>query len=253
MQTTGRHAGPALADRLPAPARTRVRVGLASDQPMVLESVRAALAARGLEPVVLAWPDATDATEATDAALVTRTPARLPDAAVLLSELDAAGQADVVRALVADVPARWLVLSREPRGPGWGAALAEGADAVLPVGTDLATLVDLLDELAAGRPVLAEEERQELLDAWHQVCAGRERTARLLTTLSRREREVLELLDGGASVRSIALEAGVAETTVRSQVRAVLRKLGVGSQLAAVAQLRWAADTATADGTSLPG
>ncbi len=53
--------------------------------------------------------------------------------------------------------------------------------------------------------------------------------------LSRREQEVLWALMHGVSAREIAKQSYVSLPTVRSQIRAVLCKLGVSSQLAAVA------------------
>ena len=55
-----------------------------------------------------------------------------------------------------------------------------------------------------------------------------------LDLLSTREREVLADLMAGRSVREIAERKVVSEATVRTQVKAVLAKLEVGSQLAAV-------------------
>ena len=54
--------------------------------------------------------------------------------------------------------------------------------------------------------------------------------------LTQREREVLALLIDGLAAEEIAETRYVALTTVRSQIRSVLRKLGVRSQLAAVAR-----------------
>ena len=56
--------------------------------------------------------------------------------------------------------------------------------------------------------------------------------------LTRRELQILDLLAGGTPVKRIAVELGLAVTTVRNHVRAVLRKLGCHSQLEAVAQAR---------------
>ncbi|MFE1775867.1 helix-turn-helix transcriptional regulator [Streptomyces sp. NPDC059008] len=52
----------------------------------------------------------------------------------------------------------------------------------------------------------------------------------LLTT---REREVLLLLAGGPSNRSLAQHLGVAERTVRAHLTSITRKLGVRSRLEA--------------------
>ena len=50
--------------------------------------------------------------------------------------------------------------------------------------------------------------------------------------------EILEELHKGRSVRMIATRAGVAEGTVRTQVKSLLKKLGANSQLQAVAYYR---------------
>jgi DNA-binding NarL/FixJ family response regulator len=61
-----------------------------------------------------------------------------------------------------------------------------------------------------------------------------------MSALTPRELEVLRLLHGGYTVAQIAERNDVAPSTVRSQVRSVLRKLGVNSQLAAAAHYeRW--------------
>jgi DNA-binding NarL/FixJ family response regulator len=60
--------------------------------------------------------------------------------------------------------------------------------------------------------------------------------------MSRREAEVLGLLMEGMTVSEIARARVVSESTVRSQVKAILSKLDVGSQLTAVGrahQIGW--------------
>jgi DNA-binding CsgD family transcriptional regulator len=56
--------------------------------------------------------------------------------------------------------------------------------------------------------------------------------------LTRRQREILYLLVEGVRVRQIAKRLTLSETTVRNHIRAVLRELGVHSQLEAVARAR---------------
>lgn len=64
--------------------------------------------------------------------------------------------------------------------------------------------------------------------------------------LSRREREVLLGLMRGSRAKEISQEMFISLPTVRSQIRSVLLKLGVRSQLAAVAlayQTGWPRET----------
>jgi DNA-binding NarL/FixJ family response regulator len=56
--------------------------------------------------------------------------------------------------------------------------------------------------------------------------------------LTLRQLEVLQLLADGVTARSIASKLGLAETTVRNHIRAVLARLGAHSQLEAVARAR---------------
>jgi len=63
-----------------------------------------------------------------------------------------------------------------------------------------------------------------------------------LATLTRREREVLELLADGHRAHTIAAELELSVLTVRNHIQAVLRKLGCHSQLEAAALARRAAD-----------
>ena len=104
-----------------------------------------------------------------------------------------------------------------------------------------ALLVRVSAALDARAPLDAEH-RVELLD--ELVRARASSTARLapFNRLTVREREVLRELADGRSVMAIATDWVVSEATVRSHVRSILGKLGVPSQLAAVAaarQARW--------------
>jgi DNA-binding CsgD family transcriptional regulator len=56
--------------------------------------------------------------------------------------------------------------------------------------------------------------------------------------LTAREHEVLAMLGDGHSAGEIASLLGVSIATVRNHIRAILRKLGCHSQLAAVAESR---------------
>ena len=59
--------------------------------------------------------------------------------------------------------------------------------------------------------------------------------ARHPVRLSRRQREVLDLLARGVAARGIAAGLGLAEPTVRHHIQSILRKLDCHSQLEAVA------------------
>ena len=98
----------------------------------------------------------------------------------------------------------------------------------------LSTVLDVV----AQRQVLSTARRYELMAELLSSRAARGRDLAPFTTLTPRERSVLQALAHGQRVETIAGLAVVSEATVRSQIRAVLAKLCVNSQLEAVA-LAW--------------
>jgi DNA-binding NarL/FixJ family response regulator len=215
-----------------------VRVAVAADQPLVAESVRAALLHRGFDPIVIHWPVLSDRPPGT-------APMRLrssrwsagppPDVAVLVSDLVRINQVQVARTLVSGLEIPWLVLASAPSGPAWGALYECGAAVVVPDDTGLDAVCDMLHELDDGRTSPAPARRGELIRSWWSFAQNRGELSARLDSLTGREEEVLQQLYQGLGVRTIAEHGGVTEATVRSQVKAILRKLEVNSQLAAVA------------------
>jgi DNA-binding NarL/FixJ family response regulator len=89
-------------------------------------------------------------------------------------------------------------------------------------------------------------ERGDLLAAWARQREGNEQLWARFDRLTLRESEVLGLVMQGHSVRDVARHSDTSEATVRTQVKSILAKLGVTSQLAAVALARdagWGART----------
>jgi DNA-binding NarL/FixJ family response regulator len=214
-----------------SPAPERLRVLVASDQALIADAVRAALASRGHDARVVRWPG--------DGAhgLRRRPTGRVPmvEVGLLLSDLDRWSRIRAAALVVERIRVPWVVLTTSPRGPAWGGVLSAGAQVVVPGTTRLDGIGDLL--LAAVRRQLAmpAAERLELEQAWQAMRARHDGVVERVSRLTPREREVLRLMYAGASVARIAELFEVAPATVRSQVKAVLRKLDVNSQLAAVA------------------
>jgi DNA-binding NarL/FixJ family response regulator len=212
-------------------------VAVASDQRLVAESVAAALRDRTYDTVVVQWPDAESIgrTERRGQRATRRRPTPAPDAGLVLTDLVRMEQVRAARVLVGSLDVPWLVLTLAPRGPAWGAMYERGAALVLPSGIGLEAASELVADLAAGwLPDLSRRERKQLVHAWHTFESERADMAARLQTLSDREGEVLQQLHEGVGVRAIAEQSEVAEATVRSQVKSILRKLEVSSQIAAV-------------------
>lgn len=114
-------------------------------------------------------------------------------------------------------------------------ALEDGALAVLDKRQPFDDLLGAIVAIRAGDTPPDDAGRRRLLLAAAARRAERESAALVLGRLSDREAEVLDELSAGHNAHDIAATAGVALTTVRSQIRSVLMKLGVTSQLQAVA------------------
>lgn len=119
----------------------------------------------------------------------------------------------------------------------WGQCLAAGAAAVLHKGDPLDDLVAVVDAVTAGRTVAAPPWRSAALSAWRRRRAQAEELLGPLRRLTPRENEVLHRLAEGVAAGEIAATSVVSEATVRAQIRSILAKLGVSSQLQAAALL----------------
>jgi len=156
-------------------------------------------------------------------------------------------------------PIDGAALIRALRGGGWrvlalsgtadagriGAALQSGALAWIPKRAPLPNLLTAVHRAAEGAAVMPAEQRQSFIDVHLQQQAEVRSTCRKLGRLSQRERAVLERLAEGRRAQSIADEFFVTLATIRSQIRSVLLKLEVKSQLEAVALLNGHRRTST--------
>jgi DNA-binding NarL/FixJ family response regulator len=89
-----------------------------------------------------------------------------------------------------------------------------------------------------GRPAMAGDRRERLVALSRQRGAERAELNAKLAKLSQREGEVLAQLAQGRRAQAVADHFVVSLATVRTQIRAVLTKLEVSSQLEAAALYR---------------
>ncbi|QYJ04218.1 LuxR C-terminal-related transcriptional regulator [Nocardioides panacisoli] len=213
------------------------RVAVVAEFNLTGDSLRVALSRRGFQVMGVPLPGST----AEIRELGMRLRAFSPHAAVLLQELPEPVQlVSAMRTLAELREHRWLLLTGTPPGPEWGGGLASGASAVMSLTTSLETLAAALSRLCRGESVMSQADRDALIEEWMESSASRRALMDRLTTLTPRELEVLQELRAGRTVTEIAETGGVTIGTVRSQVKAILRKLDVSSQLAAVAVLQHA-------------
>ncbi len=144
---------------------------------------------------------------------------------------------DLIGPLI-DAGARVVMVTGVTDRARLGACIEAGATGVVGKAGGFNLLVDAVQRAVEGAPLLREDERQALLDeVRHTRRADRDRLAPF-GSLSPREQAVLARLLEGESAETIADCSYVSVATVRSHIRAILLKLGVNSQLAAVALAR---------------
>jgi DNA-binding NarL/FixJ family response regulator len=155
-----------------------------------------------------------------------------------LEECDAA---EVIRTL-AGSRVIVVVLTADVDRARWGEWLWLGADIVMSKSEGLQALLSALGAIGEGREMISRDERDRLVELYHKERPKSLAYRAQLWSLTHREREVLSHLIYGDSVSDIARVRVVSEATVRTQVKSILAKLGVTSQLAAVSvayRARW--------------
>jgi DNA-binding NarL/FixJ family response regulator len=203
-------------------------VMIVDDHTLLVDSLSTVLSMQGVSTV---RPELSSAAAVHEGARATS-----PD--LVLLDLDLGGAIgageDLIDQLTADGH-RVVVVSGSRDAARLGSCLARGAHGVLSKALPVAALVDHVMTAARGEPVMAESQRLQLIAA-HRSSVSRERDRKaLFNLLSEREKAVLGALVEGDSVGRIAASAVVSEATVRTQVRSILAKLGVNTQLEAVA------------------
>jgi two-component system nitrate/nitrite response regulator NarL len=203
---------------------------IVEDHTLFAESLELAFAVKGYDVRRIAVPDRFGATGTLVASVVRLRPR------VVLLDLDLGGFGDGVRLIepIACSGANVVVVTGSTERARWGEAIRHGARKVLPKSRPLNDVLATVRRLNAGLPVMDTAEREELLGLWLAERAETQSLHDRLEQLTTREREVLGHLMNGCAVRDIAHLRVVSQATVRTQVKSILAKLEVSSQLAAV-------------------
>ncbi|TIC81848.1 response regulator transcription factor [Nocardioides sp. GY 10127] len=127
-----------------------------------------------------------------------------------------------------------IVVTGEHDELRWGECLAAGARTVLPKSSSLPSIMSVVRRVMAGVPVMEVAERERLLGAARRRQVQELATLQRLQLLSPRERVVLGHLMAGRTVTEVAAAETLSPATVRTQVKSILGKLEVSSQVAAV-------------------
>jgi two-component system, NarL family, nitrate/nitrite response regulator NarL len=106
-------------------------------------------------------------------------------------------------------------------------------------------LTQAIADAVGGHSVMRPADREALLEAARRAQADDDERLAPFAALTTRERQVLAHLMHGHSAEEISRVEFVSLATVRSQIRGILQKLDVSSQLAAVTmaqQAGWTPD-----------
>jgi two-component system, NarL family, response regulator YdfI len=125
-----------------------------------------------------------------------------------------------------------VVVLSERLPPGWAAeALRAGVRAILPSEVSPGHLISALQAAVAGLVVLHPSDVESALVPASRVSHP---VADLLESLTRREREVLQMLASGLANKEIAARLSISDHTVKFHVASILGKLGASSRTEAV-------------------
>jgi DNA-binding NarL/FixJ family response regulator len=114
-------------------------------------------------------------------------------------------------------------------------ALRAGASGFLLKDVQPAQLVDAIRVVSAGEALLAPSVTRRLLDRFADALPGEQaKSLPALESLTERELEVLKLLAGGLSNAELAEQLFLSETTVKTHISSVLRKLDLRDRVQAV-------------------
>lgn len=183
------------------------------------------LVRRGIADLIDAAPGMQVVAEAATARqAIARAGATVPDVAVLDYRLPDGTGAEVCARLRMALPGvRCLILTAFDDDGARVAAAQAGADGFLLKDIHAGELIDAVRRVGAGHPLAASLRP-------HAPVAATATAGDPAAALPPRQREVFALVAGGLSNREIAAELGVAEKTVKNNVTAILRALGLRSR-----------------------
>jgi len=202
-----------------------IRVLVVDDQPLVRSGFRMVIEERADLELV---GEAADGVQALELARELEPDVILMD--VRMPNLD--GVEATRRLVEAGTKARILVLTTFDLDEYVYAAIRAGASGFLLKDVEPADLVDAIRVVAAGNSLFGPAATERLVARFAQQPAPG--AARSLDELTDREKEILTLLATGLSNAELAERLFLSETTVKTHVSSILRKLRVRDRVQAV-------------------
>ena len=158
---------------------------------------------------------------------------------LVLLDLDLGGQSGLH--LVSELQAigtKVLVVTGSHDRGTMAAAFALGAVGWVSKTERFEVLLEKAEKALRGTPLLTMAMQEGLTRLGRERLEVERDLTQRLSQLTRREREVLASLCSGKCAKEIAKESFVSLGTVRNHIHAILAKLGVSTQLAAIAMVR---------------
>lgn len=202
-----------------------IRVLVVDDQPLVRSGFRMVIEER---PDLELVGEGTDGVQALELARELEPDVILMD--VRMPNLD--GVEATRRLVESGTQARVLVLTTFDLDEYVYAAIRAGASGFLLKDVEPADLVDAIRVVAAGNSLFGPAATERLVARFAQQPAPD--AARSLDELTDREKEILALLATGLSNAELAERLFLSETTVKTHVSSILRKLRVRDRVQAV-------------------
>lgn len=209
-------------------AQAKVRILLADEHSLFRQAVKVVLEAEDDMEVVAEARDGMSAVQLAEHTL--------PDVALLDADLpncDGIRATGLIKARVSTC--RVLVLSAEDSERTLTDALEAGASGYLTKGAPLSELIGATRALHRGEIMIPPGMLGSLLSGLLRGRREQQRALLLVSTLTRREREILALVASGAGNHDIAQRLVISPETARTHIQNLLTKLGVHSRLEAAA------------------
>lgn len=208
------------------------RLMIIEDHALLAESLSLALQLRGFDGIELLH----DGLHAENVLAVVQRVA--PDVVLLDLYLGDAGPSLSLIGPICRLGPKVLVLTASQDPVMLARALEEGAAGVFDKAQPFEDLIGYVVDAAMGRTTMRPAARDALLAHLADYRRDTDLLRSSFTRLTEREAAVLSAIVDGRSADEIAAQMTVAVSTVRSHIRSILDKLGVNSQLAAVALAR---------------
>ena len=202
-------------------------VVIVDDHGLLATTLATALELRGLTVDVVVPGD--DATQLRRTLLERR-----PGIVLLDLDLGPCGEAVPLIPPLTDAGAAVVMVTGVEDRESRARCIAAGAVGILDKTEGVDTVTEAVERVRTDGSLLSEHERQEQLAWIREREHARRRDLAPFAELTDREAEVLGELMAGHTVEEIATSAVVSRATVRTQVRSILGKLGVHSQVAAI-------------------